>query len=82
MSPVPRGAKNKKTLLDFGEAMAILINGGQITRPGWGGYFVCLHEHFLCLYNPEDKIFHPWMIADSDLRAEDWVINTAPKTLR
>ncbi len=59
--------------MDLITALNKVKNGGRITKLEWDNrdVFISLYGKQLTI-RMEDKKFHPWIISDSDLFAEDW----------
>lgn len=72
----------KSESFDFAQALAILKEGGKVSRSGWNGkgMWICLQrpvEHskmnlpYIYMSTAQGD-FVPWLASQSDLLAEDW----------
>ena len=66
--------------MDFGEALAILIDGNSIARAGWNGEGMWIELElpeeenclpYIALTTGEDKVI-PWIASHTDLLSLDW----------
>ena len=70
MNPVA-GAKR----MDFFEALRAIRDGKHIARLEWQNpeHYCLMDDYQLCLHKPDNKICF-WIINDSDMAGEDWVV--------
>lgn len=55
--------------------IAVFTDNARIRRPSWQNVFVTLEDGKLCIYDvPDDKLYHPWTIAEADWFAGDWEV--------
>ncbi len=59
--------------MDLPTALYKVKNGFKITRQDWDSdeLYASMSGGRLCV-RMEDKLFHPWLISDVDMDAEDW----------
>ena len=75
-SPVPKEAEVERVIevgMDFPSAMREVLDGKKITRKEWedkDSYGV-LENEFLMIKN---KGMHQWLVSETDLKSEDWVV--------
>lgn len=67
---------NKPEYMSFPTAMQAIIDGKRVTRAEWPEpkAFVYLTEHRLVIKFADDLLYHPLLVSDGDMLADDWMI--------
>ena len=60
----------------FPEAMREVLEGKKVTRVEWDDTeaYVYLKDGFLMIKKTDDKKDYQWIVSESDMKAEDWII--------
>jgi hypothetical protein len=63
-------------LMGFPAAIILVIAGAKVTRLSWENRQACvaINDAFLCIYKPEDNLFHPFLVSELDMQATDWLV--------
>lgn len=66
--------------MNFFKAMESVARGEKVTRKEWNNreVFGVLHQGRLMIKGGEkqDGAYHPWIINDGDMLADDWEVQT------
>jgi hypothetical protein len=72
----------KENIMKFEQAITIIKNGGRVTRREWNNpdIFGTIVDGKLMIKNgiEGDGKFHPWILSDGDMFAEDWTAVAEP----
>ena len=81
-SPMPSKSTKVKVInanevyLTFYEALNEMLNGKIVTKADWRdkGWYGQEADELLKIYNPNDSLFHPWIISRGDIMGKDWFV--------
>lgn len=64
------------TSMNFFQAIAVIMEGGSVTRKIWdnSAIYCKKSEGFLSIVDARDMQLHPWTISTVDVEALDWFV--------